>query len=56
MVKKRRGMSKKGLELEMIGWWIMGLAVLVLVILGIVVLTGKGIGAMEYMKKIFGLG
>jgi hypothetical protein len=56
MAKERRGMSKKGLELEMIGWWILGLAVLVIVILGIIVLTGKGIGAIEYIKKIFGLG
>jgi hypothetical protein len=56
MVKKRRGMSKKGLELEMIGWWILGLAVLVLVILGISVLTGKGTEAINYIKKIFGFG
>ena len=56
MVKKRRGMGKKGLELEMIGWWILGLAVLVLVILGIVVLTGKGTGAIDYIKKILRLG
>ena len=56
MAKRGMIMSKKGLELEMIGWWILGLAVLVLVILGIVVLTGKGTGAIDYIKKILRLG
>jgi len=56
MIKKRESMNKKGFESEMMGWWILGLAVLVIVILGIMILTGKGTEAITYIKKIFRLG
>jgi len=56
MVKKKRGMNKKGLESEMAGYWLLGLAVLVLVIGGIITLILKGTGAINYLKNILGLG
>jgi len=45
--------SKRGMELEMLGWWIIGLAVLVLVIIGIIILRGKGSSAIDYIKSLF---
>jgi hypothetical protein len=53
MEKKRRGMSKKGLELEMIGWWILGLAVLVIAVLAFVYFKNQGMSAIDYVKNLF---
>jgi UPF0716 family protein affecting phage T7 exclusion len=48
--------SKKAIELEMIGWWILALVVLVIVVLGIIILKSRGISALEYLKNIFRFG
>ncbi len=48
--------NKKGIELEMLGWWLLGLAVLVVIIFGIVLLKGKGISAIEYIKNLLRFG
>lgn len=58
MEKEKAGLlkSKKGLELEMLGWWIIALAVLVIVILGIMILKGKGGSAIEYIKNLLRIG
>jgi hypothetical protein len=48
--------KKKAIELEMLGWWIIGLAVLVLIIIGIVILKGKGFAALDYIKNLFRFG
>jgi len=53
MAKKRRGMSKKGLELEMIGWWILGLAVLVIAVLAFVYFKNEGTSAIDFVKNLF---
>ena len=45
--------GKKGIELEMLGWWALGLAALVVVILAIVILKGKGSSAIDYIKQLF---
>jgi hypothetical protein len=55
-VKMNHKIKKKAIELEMLGWWIIGLAVLVLIIIGIVILKGKGFTALDYMKNLFRFG
>ena len=46
--------SKKGdIELDQLGWWILAFAVLVLMILGYFILSGKGTGILEYLKNLF---
>lgn len=56
MGNKKRFGNKKALELEMLGWWILGLSVLVIVIIAIMILNGKGTGAINYIKELFRFG
>lgn len=49
-------MNKKGMELEALGWWIIGIVVLVVLIIGFVILRGKGIGAIDFLKNLFRYG
>ncbi len=51
MRKKETG--KKGMELEMLGWWLIAFAVLVIVIIGIIILKEKGLGALDFIKNLF---
>ena len=44
---------KKAMEIEMLGWWLIGLGVLVVVMIGIFILKGKGDSAIEFIKNIF---
>jgi hypothetical protein len=48
--------SKKGLEMEMIVYFLIAAAVLALVVVGIMILNGKGSGALAHIKQIFSLG
>jgi len=50
---KRWLKDKKAIEIEMLGWWLIGLGVLVVLMIGIFVLKGKGEGAIEFIKNIF---
>lgn len=43
---------KKAMESEMIGWWIIALAGLVLMLIGYVFIKSRSIGAIEYFKNI----
>ena len=47
--------EKKGIEMEIIGWWIMGLAVLVILFIVMMIFKGKGEGGMEFLKNLFRL-
>jgi len=49
---KRVIKRKKAMESEMIGWWIIALAVLGIMLVGYFIIKGKGIGAIEYFKNI----
>jgi hypothetical protein len=49
---KKNILNKKAMELEMLGWWILGLAVLVIIFIVIFMLRGKGIGFIEYIKDL----
>jgi hypothetical protein len=51
-MKKRRG----AFELDQLAWWIVGIAVLVIVIIGLFILKDKGVGAMQYLNNIFRFG
>ena len=50
MVKKK---NKRGIELDMLGWWIIAVVVLVILVMGILVLKGKGTGALDFIKDLF---
>ena len=45
--------DKRGLEFEVLIKWIIALVVLVLVILGAVILSGKGTSLFENIKNLF---
>ncbi len=48
--------NKKGIEMEMLGWAIISLFILVIMLLGYMMLKQKGIGAIEYIKNLFRFG
>lgn len=48
--------KKKGMETEMMGWWIIGIAVLVIMIGGYFILREKGIDVIEYLKNLLRFG
>jgi len=48
-----RKMNKKAIEMEMIGWWIIALAVLVLLVIGVIYMKSKGIHIIDYVKDLF---
>ncbi len=45
-------MKKRGMEISFIGWLIIALAVLVLVGMGYIILSGKGTGFIEQIKNL----
>lgn len=56
MAKKEvmRSKKKKGaIELDILGWWILGIVVLVIVVIVIITLKGKATGLLELIKDIF---
>jgi hypothetical protein len=49
--------SKKGaFEMDMLAWWIWGVVGLILVLGVIFILKDKGVGAMSYIRNLFGIG
>ena len=51
MGKKR--IKKRALELDMLGWLLLGLAVLILVIVIIAILSGKASSAIDFIRNLF---
>ena len=47
---------KKGMEMQMMGWWIIAIAVLVIMLVGFFILKDKGINAIEYLRNILRFG
>ena len=45
--------DKRGIELEMLGWWILAIFVLVVIIFGLIILKGKGSSALDFIKNLF---
>lgn len=50
---KKKNRNKLGIEMDMLAWWLIGLVSLVILILAIMVLRGKGTGALEFIKDLF---
>lgn len=50
------GMKRGKIALDALGWWIIGAVVLVVGILIVIVLKGKGAGAVEYVKNLLRFG
>jgi len=48
-----RKRSKKAVAMEFLFWLILGVVVLVVILVAIGILSGKGIGAIEYIKDLF---
>jgi hypothetical protein len=45
--------NKKAMEMQMLMWWLIGIAALVFIVLGIIVLKGKGQGALAFIQNLF---
>jgi len=45
--------KKNAMEMEIIGWWVISIGVLVIIIVGIMILKSKGINALEFIKNLF---
>lgn len=48
--------NKKGMEMEYLIWWIIGIAVLVVAIGGFLILKSRGLSAGEYIKNLLRFG
>ena len=48
--------NKKAIELDMLGWFILGVVVLVIVIAALILFKDKAIAAIDYIKNIFRFG
>ena len=46
-------MKKRGMEIKMLAWWFLAIAVLVVMLGAYFILKSKGIDAIEYVKNIF---
>ncbi|MBU1136395.1 MAG: hypothetical protein KJ559_02710 [Nanoarchaeota archaeon] len=52
MEKRKKG----AIELEMLAWFLIAFAVLVIIVVGYIILSGKGIGIIEHIKNLFRFG
>ncbi|MEM3112904.1 MAG: hypothetical protein QXI33_00575 [Candidatus Pacearchaeota archaeon] len=48
--------NKKGIEIEVLGWWIMAIVVLVIILLAGIILINKGQGGLSYFRELFRFG
>jgi hypothetical protein len=51
--KTRKRNNKKGIEMDMLGWWIIGIVALVILIFAIMIMRGKGAGALSFIQNLF---
>jgi hypothetical protein len=51
--RKSKMKNKKGIELDMLGWWIIGIIILVIIVIAIIMLKGKSFGALNFIKDLF---
>ena len=45
--------NKKGIEMEMMVWMLIAIAILVIMVAAYIILRGKGINALDYIKNLF---
>jgi len=48
--------DKKGMELEMLGWILLGLAALAIALIAFFFLIKNDVSAIDYIKSLFGFG
>ncbi|MFA5084686.1 MAG: hypothetical protein WC475_04925 [Candidatus Paceibacterota bacterium] len=48
--------SKKGLVWHEIGWWVIGLAILAMVIISVLLAKQRGVSLLEELKNLFRFG
>ena len=56
-MKKRGSLAKdkRGLELEILGWWIIGTVILIIIVAAIFLLSERGQSYIEYLKDLIRL-
>ncbi|MDP1728721.1 MAG: hypothetical protein Q8L27_00775 [archaeon] len=54
--QKKGKISKKAIEMDYLGYTIIGVAVLAIVIFSMIVLKDKGVSAIDYIKNLFRFG
>ncbi|MBT4166474.1 hypothetical protein HOE04_05530 [archaeon] len=53
---ERRGFNKKGMEGDYLIWLIIGAVILAIGLVSVMIMSGKGIGALDFIKDIFRFG
>ncbi|MFA4953190.1 MAG: hypothetical protein WC584_03135 [Candidatus Pacearchaeota archaeon] len=48
--------NKRGMEMEFLSWWIIGIAILIIMVIAIFILKDKGISAIDYLKNLLRFG
>jgi len=56
MIKEKRGKKKAAIELDMLGWIVLGAVVFIVILVGYLILKGKGASALEYIKNLLSFG
>ncbi len=54
-MKANMKINKKGMEIEALGKWMIGIGVLVIVVIGIIILMGNGSNILKFIQKLFGM-
>ena len=49
-------LNKRAIGLDYLIWLIIGLVILVIGLIGVMILSGKGVGALDFIKDIFRFG
>ena len=52
----KKWFDKRGIAFEVMGWWILAIAVLVIILVGYFILSEKGIDAISYIRNMLRFG
>jgi len=50
---KKRGRRKKGIALETLGYWMIAVAILILLVVGYIILSRKGMVGIDFIDRLF---
>jgi len=53
MIKRKKEAKKASIEIDALSWWILAVAFFVLVLIGYLILSGKGLALIEKIKDLF---
>jgi hypothetical protein len=45
--------NKRGIEMEMLAWWLTAIIIFVLMVAGYIILKNKDVSVLEYIKNLF---